>query len=53
MAILDTLYELLLVVLVCRARGRLTTRPGLQRLQVKVTGAVLVLLGLRLATQER
>ncbi len=53
MALLDTLYELLLSWLVCRARGRLTARPGIQRLQAKVTGSVLILLGLRLATQER
>jgi threonine/homoserine/homoserine lactone efflux protein len=52
-AVLDTLYELLLSWLVCRTRGRLIARPGIQRLQARVTGSVLILLGLRLATQER
>jgi len=31
----------------------LAARPGLQRLQRRVTGSVLVLLGLRFAAQER
>ena len=53
MALLDTVYEVLLAWLACRAKGRLAAHPGLQHLQRTVTGSVLILLGLRLATQER
>lgn len=53
MAILDTGYECLLAWLVWRAKGRFAASPWLQRLQARVTGTVLVLLGLRLAIDER
>ncbi|HRI17568.1 MAG TPA: LysE family translocator [Burkholderiaceae bacterium] len=53
MALLDTFYELLIVGLVWRARGRLLGSPRLQAWRDRVSGTVLVLLGLRLAMQER
>lgn len=53
MALLDTVYEILLAWLTSRARHRLAARPALRRLQRTVTGSVLILLGLRLAAQER
>jgi len=53
MAVLDTVYESVLVLLVARARARWTAGPGATRWRERVTGTVLVGLALRLALQER
>ena len=53
MAVLDTLYELTIVYVVTRLKGRLLRNPRLVALQQRVSGVVLVMLGLRLALQER
>jgi threonine/homoserine/homoserine lactone efflux protein len=53
MALLDTLYELLLVHLVSGMRERYLRSPRLVAFQTKLSGVVLVALGLRLAAQER
>jgi len=53
MAVLDTLYELMLVFLLSRARHRYLRNARLIRWQNRASGLVLLALGLRLATQER
>jgi len=53
MALLDTLYELGLVHLVCEMRERYLRNPRLVAWQNRASGAVLVALGLRLAAQQR
>jgi len=53
MAVLDTLYELTIVCVVTRLKGRFLRNPRLMALQQRVSGIVLVMLGLRLALQER
>lgn len=53
MAVLDTLYELALVCVLARLRGRYLADPRVARWQSRVSGAVLIALGLRLASQGR
>lgn len=53
MAVLDTVYELLLVQVVCRAKERFVRSPRLASWRNRVAGLVLILLGVRLAMQER
>ena len=53
MAMLDTLYELALVHLTHRLKGRLSRSRRLETLRNRISGVVLILLGLRLALQER
>ena len=53
MALLDVLYELALVHLVSGMRERYLRSPRLVAWQTRVSGGVLVALGLRLAAQER
>ena len=53
MAVLDTVYELVLVVVFSRLRAQYTGSSKLAKWQAKVTGLVLVALGLRLAAQSR
>ena len=53
MAVLDTLYESALVLLVAGTRARLAARPASAPWRERVTGAVLVGLAVRLALQER
>lgn len=53
MAILDTLYEIGLVVLFSRLRSRFGGSRTLERWQAKVSGVVLIALGVRLAVQRR
>jgi threonine/homoserine/homoserine lactone efflux protein len=53
MAVLDIAYELLLCSLVCGAKKRLVARPWVQGVLNKSAGSVMVLLGVRLAIQER
>ena len=53
MAVLDTLYESALVLLMARTRVRLAARPASAPWRERVTGAVLVGLAVRLALQER
>jgi len=53
MAVLDTLYELALVCVFARLRGRYLADPRVSRWQSRVSGVVLVALGLRLASQGR
>jgi threonine/homoserine/homoserine lactone efflux protein len=52
-AALDTLYELMIVHLVCRMKGRFLRDPRLQSWRNRFSGIILILLGLRLAVQER
>lgn len=51
MAVLDTAYELALVLAFSRLRARYAGGGRLAKWQAKVTGLVLVALGLRLAAQ--
>lgn len=53
MAVLDIVYELLLVQVVCRVKGRLVRSSRLAAWRNRVAGGVLILLGMRLALQER
>jgi threonine/homoserine/homoserine lactone efflux protein len=53
MAVLDTCYELALVHVTHRLRGRLSRSRRLETLRNRISGVVLVLLGLRLALQQR
>lgn len=53
MAVLDTLYELVLVQLVFRMRQRVFGSDSIALWQNRISGTVLVALGLRLAVQER
>jgi len=53
MAVLDTAYELVIVQAVWRLKGRLARSPRWERLRNRISGAVMVLLGVRLAMQER
>lgn len=53
MAVMDTLYELALVAMLYRMRKRLLSNNRFLAWQSKVSGAILITLGLRLATQER
>lgn len=53
LALLDTLYELLIVHLVSGMRERFLSSARLMAWQSRVSGAVLVALGLRLAAQDR
>jgi threonine/homoserine/homoserine lactone efflux protein len=53
MAMLDTLYELVLVHLTHRLKGRLSRSRRLETLRNRISGVVLILLGVRLALQER
>jgi len=52
-ALIDTLYELALVYLVSGMRERYLRNPRLLAWQARVSGVVLVGLGLRLAAQQR
>jgi threonine/homoserine/homoserine lactone efflux protein len=52
-ALLDTLYELMLVRLVSSMRKRYQRSPGMVAWQSRVSGAVMMGLGLRLALQNR
>lgn len=52
-ALLDTLYEVMLVHFVSGMRELFLHSPRLLALQTRVSGTVLVALGLRLAAQER
>lgn len=53
LALLDTCYELLLVYLVARMRGRLGASARFDAWRRRVSGLVLVALGLRLAAESR
>ena len=53
MAVLDTLYELALVGVFARLRGRYLASPRVARWQARISGVVLVALGVRLAVQDR
>jgi len=53
MAVLDTLYEVMLVLVAARLRERLLRNRRFVAWQNRVTGAVLLALGVRLAVQER
>lgn len=53
LALLDTLYEWALVCLVTRMRERWLRSTRLQAWQSRISGGVLLALGLRLAVQER
>ena len=53
MAVLDTLYEVVLVLVAARLRERLLRNRRFVAWQNRVTGAVLLALGVRLAVQER
>jgi len=53
LAALDTVYELALVALVHRLRERFLSSQRLRAWQSRLTGAVLIGLGLRLAFQKR
>ena len=53
LALLDTLYEWTLVGLVTRMRERYLRSERLQAWQRRISGGVLLALGLRLAAQER
>ena len=53
MAALDTAYGLVIVHVVHRLRGRVLHSPRVAALQDKLSGVVLLLLGVRLALQER
>jgi threonine/homoserine/homoserine lactone efflux protein len=53
MAVLDTAYEMALVCLLHRLRDRLLGNHRWMAWQSKVSGAILIALGLRLAMQER
>jgi threonine/homoserine/homoserine lactone efflux protein len=53
MAVLDTLYETTLVLLVARARDRLLANDRFDRWRNRVAGTVLIGLGARLALQHR
>ncbi len=53
MAVLDTLYELALVCIFFRMRDRILRNSRFAALQSKVSGVILIGLGLRLAGQER
>ena len=53
LALLDTVYELLLVALVVRLRGRLAGDSRFDAWRRRVSGLVLVGLGLRLAAESR
>lgn len=53
MAMLDTAYALVIVHVVHRLRGRVLHSPRVAALQDKLSGVVLLLLGVRLALQER
>jgi threonine/homoserine/homoserine lactone efflux protein len=53
MAILDTLYEVFLVMVTARLRTRFFANRRLVAWQNRITGAVLLALGLRLALQEQ
>jgi threonine/homoserine/homoserine lactone efflux protein len=53
MALLDTVYEMVLVCLFYRVRDRLLANSRWMAWQSKVSGAILIALGLRLAVQER
>lgn len=53
MALLDTLYELALVCLLYRVRDRLLGNNRFVAWQARVSGVILIALGLRLAAQER
>jgi len=52
-AVLDTLYEIMLVLVAARLRERLLRNRRFVAWQNRVTGAVLLALGVRLAVQER
>ena len=53
MAVLDTLYELALVAVFARLRGRYLANPRVARWQARISGVVLIALGVRLAVQDR
>lgn len=53
MAVLDTCYELALVFAFSRLRSRYSRNGRLAKWQSKVTGVVLIALGMRLAVQSR
>ena len=53
MAVLDTLYELALVGVFARLRGRYLASQRVARWQARISGAVLIALGVRLAVQDR
>jgi RhtB (resistance to homoserine/threonine) family protein len=53
MAVLDTLYEVVLVLVAARLRERLLRNRRFVAWQNRVTGAALLALGVRLAVQER
>jgi threonine/homoserine/homoserine lactone efflux protein len=53
MAVLDTLYEVMLVYLISRVSRRYTSSAPVAIWQSRVCGSVLVELGLRLLAQER
>jgi len=53
MAVLDTLYELVLVSVIYRARDHYLSNRTLAIWQTRLPGAVLVALGIRLAAQQR
>ena len=52
MAVLDTVYECSIVWVIGRVRGRILDNPRIAGLQGRVSGIVLILLGLRLARQS-
>lgn len=53
MAVLDTAYGLVIVRVVHRLKGSMLRHPRIAAWQDRISGSVLVLLGLRLALQER
>ena len=53
MAVMDTLYELALVSVLHRMRGRLVGNRRFMAWQSRISGVILIGLGLRLAAQQR
>ena len=53
MAVLDTLYELALGAVFAGLRGRYLANPRVARWQARISGVVLIALGVRLAVQDR
>jgi threonine/homoserine/homoserine lactone efflux protein len=53
MAVMDTLYELALVSVLYRMRERLARNQRFMAWQSRISGVILIALGLRLAAQQR
>lgn len=53
MAVMDTLYELALVSVLYRMRDRLVRNQRFRAWQSRISGVILIALGLRLAAQQR